>query len=536
VEAAVRHVDLSELQEIENNLYRGLKQSGLSKKPVCNATFERVYAQEVGNRVHGNFHYMDFTGSSVFLNRQILGTAEIYSSGVFGNPHSKSESSRLSTKYVSEMRSKIYEYFSADPEEYEVVFTRSATGALVLLGGAFPFSSSSGSSYAYTVSNHNSVLGIRSYAQEKGARVGAVTEEEIEDWLSTPLSQSSKFAGTVFEGGSGEGPNGTSYSLFAYPAKDNYEGVLYPLRWVEEVQRKSTPGHEWLVLLDTAAYAPTYRLNLSSVHPDFVVVSFYKVFGLPTGVGAWIMKRSSEQKLRRVYWGGSSVFTATSALPWEVRFTDAAKWEDGTLPFLEIASLETGFQTMEYLGGIDRVQEYVTCLGSYMSQRLQSLTHSNGQPLLRLYGKHYDDPSRQSGIANFQLLKPSGELFGYRTASLVLSGAGFQVRDGCMCNPGACYRAVGVTDEEVRAKAMAADGNYAGWEWIEVERDGKLVRLPLGSIRVSLGWMSRQSDIDSLVDFLMSTYRDVEVDPQPATKEARTQSKVKGTSASFYGC
>ena len=182
------------------------------------------------------------------------------------------------------------------------------------------------------------------------------------------------------------------------------------------------------------------------------------------------------------------------------------------------------------------MQEYVTCLGSYMSRRLQSLTHSNGQPLLRLYGKHYDDPSRQSGIANFQLLKPSGELFGYRTASLVLSGAGFQVRDGCMCNPGACYRAVGVTDEEVRAKAMAADGNYAGWEWIEVERDGKLVRLPLGSIRVSLGWMSRQSDIDSLVDFLMSTYRDVEVDPQPATKEARTQSKVKGTSASFYGC
>ena len=70
-------------------------------------------------------------------------------------------------------------------------------------------------------------------------------------------------------------------------------------------------------------------------------------------------RKESEKKLRRVYWGGSSVFTATSTLLWKDRFKDAAKWEDGTLPFLEIASLKTGFDTMEYLGGIDSVQEYV---------------------------------------------------------------------------------------------------------------------------------------------------------------------------------
>lgn len=157
-----------------------------------------------------------------------------------------------------------------------------------------------------------------------------------------------------------------------------------------------------------------------------------------------------------------------------------------------------------------------------MSQQLQSLKHSNGNPMLSLYGKHYDDPSRQSGIANFQILKPSGELFSYRTAALVLSEQGFQVRDGCMCNPGACYRAVGVTDEEVRDKAIKAQGDYRNWEWIYVERGGEIVKRPLGSIRVSLGWMSRQADIDALVDFLTKTYRDVEEDPQPNNKEARS--------------
>lgn len=253
--------------------------------------------------------------------------------------------------------------------------------------------------------------------------------------------------------------------------------------------------------------------------------------------GAWLMRKESEKKLRRVYWGGSSVFTATSTLLWKDRFKDAAKWEDGTLPFLEIASLKTGFDTMEYLGGIDSVQEYVTCLGSHLSQQLQGLKHSNGEPLLQLYGKHYDDPSRQSGIANFQILKPSGELFSYRTASRVLSEGGFQVRDGCMCNPGACYRAVGVTDEEVRDKAMSVkDGDYSDWEWIYVVRDGKIVKRPLGSIRVSLGWMSRQADIDALTSFLLSTYRDREDDPQPSgLKDAR--STIDGrTSASMYGC
>ena len=129
--------------------------------------------------------------------------------------------------------------------------------------------------------------------------------------------------------------------------------------------------------------------------------------------------------------------------------------------------------------------------------------------------------SVQSGtIANFQILKPSGELFSYRTAARVLSEAGFNVRDGCMCNPGACYAAVGVKDTEVRDKAIAADGDYRDWQWITVERNGTLVTLPLGSIRVSLGWMSRIADIEAFSNFLEARYKDTEIDPQPKTKRA----------------
>ena len=489
--------------------------------------FERVYDEEVAPRFGGTEeHYMDHTGSGIYLNSQVERQKEILLSGVMGNPHSKSTSSQMATEKVESMRHKIMEFFNASPEEYQVVFSRSATGALQMLGESFPWSE--GGSFAYLVSNHNSVLGIRSYASAKGATIGAFTEEEFQEWVENPSD--GKWKNTVFDTNRHNGSSGTkTYSLLAYPKKDNFNGVLYPSKWIQETHSMSTEQHQWMVLLDAAAYVPTYKLDLQEIKPDFVCVSFYKVFGLPTGVGAWIMRKDSAEKLQRVFWGGSSVFTATSTLPWQVRFEDEAKWEDGTLPFLDIAALEPGFEAMERLGGIETVQEYVSALGAYMSLRLKSLQHSNGKPLLKLFGKHYEDDmesrsngseERQSSIANFHILKPNGDLFSYRTASRVFSAAKFHVRDGCMCNPGSCYMASGVRDEEIRDLAMSVD-NYKNWEYINVERNGSPQTLPMGSIRVSLGWMSRKADIDALVNFLETTYKDKDADPvlEPMTEQ-----------------
>lgn len=476
-----------------------------------NSTFDSVYAKEVGPRFADGDHFMDYTGTGLYLNSQIDSIRSLLVSGVFGNPHSKSSSSIESTERVEEMRDTILDFFSADPTEYEIIFTKSATGALALLAESFPWSR--GGNFAHLVSNHNSVLGIRSVAQAHGAhRVGACTEKEVEMWLA-----GEKTKNPIFHDGDG-GP-GVRYSILAYPKKDNFNGVLYPSSWIEKIHGKSSESHKWMVILDAAAYAPTHKLDLSKFHPDFVCVSFYKLFGFPTGVGALIIKKTSARILQRAYWGGSSVFTATATLPWEIRFEGTAKWEDGTLPFLEIISLKAGFEAMEMLGGIEAVHDHVALLTKYLSQELRSLVHSNGQPMVRLFGHHYDNDRidnnewRQSGIANFQLLKPSGDLFSYRDASRMLSNAGFHVRDGCMCNPGSCYAAAGVQDEEVKALAKRVHGDYADWEWIDVERDEKKVTLPLGSIRVSLGWVSRISDIDALVEFLNSTYKDIHSAP-----------------------
>lgn len=45
------------------------------------------------------------------------------------------------------------------------------------------------------------------------------------------------------------------------------------------------------VMVDAAAYCPTQPLHLGgSFRPDFVCLSFYKMFGYPTGLGALLVR------------------------------------------------------------------------------------------------------------------------------------------------------------------------------------------------------------------------------------------------------
>ena len=61
------------------------------------------------------------------------------------------------------------------------------------------------------------------------------------------------------------------------------------------------------VLLDAAAFAATSPLSFAAVPADFVALSFYKLFGYPTGVGALVARRDALAILRRRYFGGGTV-------------------------------------------------------------------------------------------------------------------------------------------------------------------------------------------------------------------------------------
>ena len=68
------------------------------------------------------------------------------------------------------------------------------------------------------------------------------------------------------------------------------------------------------MILDTAAYVPTNPLNLTEYPADFVPISFYKMFGWPTGLGALIVRNDVLRQLvpHKLYFGGGTVTVATS--------------------------------------------------------------------------------------------------------------------------------------------------------------------------------------------------------------------------------
>jgi molybdenum cofactor sulfurtransferase len=82
------------------------------------------------------------------------------------------------------------------------------------------------------------------------------------------------------------------------------QGQLYPLSWINQLHAKSDAANSYLVVLDAAAYAATHALDLSAVQPDFVPVSFYKLFGYPTGLGALLVRKKAARQLNKVYFGG----------------------------------------------------------------------------------------------------------------------------------------------------------------------------------------------------------------------------------------
>jgi molybdenum cofactor sulfurtransferase len=60
-------------------------------------------------------------------------------------------------------------------------------------------------------------------------------------------------------------------------------------------------------VLDAAALAPTTRISLSKMPVDAMVVSFYKMFGFPTGVGALVAKKAFLDILERPWFAGGAV-------------------------------------------------------------------------------------------------------------------------------------------------------------------------------------------------------------------------------------
>jgi molybdenum cofactor sulfurtransferase len=429
--------------------------------------------------------YMDYTGGSLYAESQVEQHLALLRSGVFGNPHSTNPTSTAMTELVERTRRVALSYFGASAEEYVLVFTQNASGGLKLIGESFPFSS--GSRLLLTFDNHNSVNGIREFARAKGARIAYAP------LLGPDLRLDRSRLELLLDEA-----NPACENLFAYPAQSNFSGVKHPLELVASAQKRG-----WRVLLDAAAFVPTNRLDLEAVQPDFVTVSFYKMFGYPTGVGALLMRRSALAKLKRPWFAGGTVNFASVQAQAHVLAGGEAGFEDGTLNYLSIPAVEIGLRHIQMVG-MDLITERVRCLTAWMLEELLALRHSNGEPMVRVYGPTTIEA--RGGTLTLNLYDPQAHLLDYRRVEELAGERGISLRSGCFCNPGVGEIAEGLTEEDMRAAyAMGSEINLTKFMQMMQDRGQKSA----GAIRSSIGMVSNFADVWRFLQFV-SGFRDRE--------------------------
>ena len=424
--------------------------------------------------------YLDYTGGSLYAESQLHDHMELLREAVYGNPHSVNPTSSAATALVERARRSVLRYFNAPEHEYACIFTPNATGALRLVGEAYPFAQ--GDRFLATFDNHNSVNGIREFARARGARTSYVPLRRGD--LRVPDSLLERYLDDAATGG---------HNLFAYPAQSNFSGVKHPLEWISLAHERG-----WDVIVDCAAFVPTNRLDLSVHKPDFVPISFYKMFGYPTGLGALIARRDALDRLRRPWFSGGTVVAANVQGDMVVPLSGHALFEDGTVNYLSIPAVEIGLRHIESIG-IDRISKRVEMLGTWLIEALQRLEHSDGSPAVRIYGPTRWD--RRGGTIALNFLHPDGRVVDERFVDRLAAAHQISVRTGCFCNSGAGETAFSLSrDTLIRAEFD---------EGMILDDYLRLIGMPTGgAVRVSLGLVTNFADVHRFIEFARE-FRDV---------------------------
>jgi molybdenum cofactor sulfurtransferase len=407
-------------------------------------------------------------------------------SNLFGNPHSMSSSSQLSTQRTDDIRLRVLQFFNADPEEYDLVFVANATAAIKLVADCFRDSDHRGFWYGYHADAHTSLVGVREIAS-MGHRCFQ-SDTDLDSWISDLPTLPTK-----------------APRLIAFPAQSNLNGRRLPLRWCKEVRSSAEKnGGNGYTLLDAASFLSTGSLDIGSVAPDFTALSFYKIFGFPD-LGALIVRKSAAHVLeRRKYFGGGTVDMVIAAgVQWHAKKESSIheRLEDGTIPFHNIIALDAAIDTHERLyGSMANISTHCAFLAKRFFDRISGLTHWNQTKVCHVYETNgaYGCSTTQGPIIPFNIRNSLGEWAPKTEVEKLATVQNIQIRTGSVCNPGGTARALGWVGQDLRLHYST--GLRCG------DSHDLIGGQPTGVLRVSLGAMTSMKDIDSMVEFIEEFY------------------------------
>lgn len=293
---------------------------------------------------------------------------------------------------------------------------------------------------------------------------------------------------------------------------------------------------EPLVLLDAAKACQTAPPDLTRHRAHFLTLSFYKLFGYPTGLGALVVRKDAARHLRPPFLGGGTIEHALAAA-WPSTThprTLPAAFEAGTPHFLGLRSLPAGFAAWRRHTRDSCGEAHAYTLAAGLARDVSALRHGNGRPACTVLGwprqcgysaQEFSNTAEQDvqlphlggpwGLGIGEDVPRDADAGGAATAPargpvvafVVWDAQGFAVsshsvrdtlaasrvlvRSGCCCNPGACAAVLGLSDEDVLRNVQE------GWT---CGGDVGVVRgRHTGVVRASLGVMTGPEDTRALL-------------------------------------
>ncbi|XP_076914326.1 molybdenum cofactor sulfurase-like [Bidens hawaiensis] len=257
------------------------------------ARVDRIRGQEYYHLSLSNRVCLDYIGIGLFSHLQLQTHHSPSSSGDLHSDYPSFNSIYRSvnlksqllhggegSEFESSIRKRIMEFMNVSGDDYSMIITTNKSSAFKIVSEAYPFQTSRKllTVYDYKIEAMDAMI---TSSEKRGAKVMSAEFK----WPRMRI-HSAKLRKLVERNRKKKKPRG----LFVFPLQSRTTGASYSYQWMLKAQENG-----WHVLLDACALGPKDMdsFGLSLIRPDFLIYSFYKVFGEnPSGFGCLFVKKS----------------------------------------------------------------------------------------------------------------------------------------------------------------------------------------------------------------------------------------------------
>ncbi|KAF5344180.1 hypothetical protein D9756_011447 [Leucocoprinus leucothites] len=457
----------------------------LQKYPeyALTAPLDTLRATQYTRLAHRGDTFVDFASTGLYPEMLTTTHTRFLNENLLSNMGGKSHSAQRSIRYTEEARRTALKFFGAPEDEYGLVLTPNGTAGLKLVGEAFPFAP--GGSYVLSADSHDSVNGVRQYALDKGATVVYIPSPRLGGLDSATArvlldKHAPKHSGVK--------------ALFVLTVQSNVTNSKMDTSLIKYAAERG-----YSTMVDPVALVPTAPFSLSESGADAMTVSFSKMFGYSTGLGALIAKKTFLRDiLKRPYFAGGDFVQVPG--PILIRSKDPhSQFEDGSMNYIMTRCITQGLNFLSSYQPYTGIR--ISTIIHYMWEIVPTIVHDSGNrgrvaeivsrppsPRVTEVGKYAETGS----ITALLFYDNQNNLLPLSFIEFVAVKTNIALRVGLAANSGGVAAMMGIQKE-----LEELDPNIGSKE--EIERQ---LGRELGVVRISWGLISNFQDVWNVLHFI----------------------------------